>query len=139
MGFVPVLYGDAVFDSEKGFAILSGDQLVSSLAIELGADRIIMGMDEDGLYTKDPKRDRLVPLFDHLSLEELKSLKHTIEETEETDVTGGMPRKMLELIPAVEHNIQTMIVNATEHLRVYKALKGEKVRGTIFEKGETVE
>jgi isopentenyl phosphate kinase len=27
MGFVPVLYGDAVFDSEKGFAILSGDQL----------------------------------------------------------------------------------------------------------------
>ena len=47
MGFVPVLYGDAVLDSNKGFTILSGDQLVSSIAIELGASRIIMGADVD--------------------------------------------------------------------------------------------
>ncbi|MBS7621418.1 hypothetical protein KEJ32_04830, partial [Candidatus Bathyarchaeota archaeon] len=28
MGFIPVLYGDAVFDTKLGFTILSGDQLV---------------------------------------------------------------------------------------------------------------
>ncbi len=139
MGFVPVLYGDAVFDSEKGFAILSGDQLVSSLAIKLGADRIIMGMDEDGLYTKDPKGDRSAPLFDHITLEELKSLKHAIEGSKATDVTGGMLGKMLELTPAIEHEIQALIVNATKPQRVYKALKGDKVIGTIIEKGEKSE
>ena len=136
---MPVLYGDAVLDSEKGFAILSGDQLVSSLAITLDADRIIMGVDEDGLYTADPKTDPSAHLIDRITVEELKSLKHKIEGSKVTDVTGGMLGKMLELTPAVEHNIQTIMINATQPLRVYKALKGEKVRGTIIEKGETVE
>jgi isopentenyl phosphate kinase len=135
MGFVPVLYGDAVFDSENGFAILSGDQLVTSLAIELDADRIIIGMDEDGLYTEDPKTESSALLTERITLEELKSLKHTIEGSKATDVTGGMLGKIHELIPAIEHDIQTLIANATKPQRVYKALKGEKVMGTIIEKG----
>ncbi len=135
IGFVPVLYGDAVLDSEKGFAILSGDQLVSSLAITLGADRIIIGVDEDGLYTADPKTDPSAHLIDYITVEELKSLKHKIGGSKATDVTGGMLGKMLELTSAIEHKIQTLIVNATKPHRVYKALKGEKVIGTIIEKG----
>ncbi|UCC58794.1 MAG: isopentenyl phosphate kinase family protein [Candidatus Bathyarchaeum sp.] len=135
MGFVPVLYGDAVLDSEKGFAILSGDQLVSSLAITLDAKRIIMGVDEDGLYTADPKTDPSAHLIDQITLEELKSLKHTIEGSKATDVTGGMLRKIIELTLAIEQDIQTLIVNATKSQRVYKALKGEKVIGTIIKKG----
>jgi isopentenyl phosphate kinase len=135
LGFVPVLYGDAVLDSEKGFAILSGDQLVSSLAIKLGACRIIMGADVDGLYTADPKADSSAQLISHLTLEELKSLKHKIEGSKATDVTGGMLGKMLEVKLAIEQDIETVIVNATKPLRVYKALKGEKVVGTIIEKG----
>jgi isopentenyl phosphate kinase len=138
MGFVPVLYGDAVLDSEKGFAILSGDQLVSSLAIKLGACSIIMGADVDGLYTADPKTDSSAHLIEHVTLEELKSLKHQIEGSKATDVTGGMLGKMLEITRAIEHDIETVIVNATKSGRVYKALKGKKVIGTIIEKGETV-
>jgi isopentenyl phosphate kinase len=135
LGFVPVLYGDAVLDSEKGFTILSGDQLVSSLAIKLGASHIIMGADVDGLYTADPKADSSAQLISHLTLEELKSLKHQIEGSKATDVTGGMLGKMLEVELAIEHGIETVIVNATKPLRVYTALKGEKVTGTIIEKG----
>ncbi len=41
---------------------------------------------------------------------------------------------MFELKPAVEHGIQTIIVNATEPNRVYRALKGEKVVGTVIER-----
>lgn len=139
MGFVPVLYGDAVLDSETGFAILSGDQLVSSLAINLNADRIIVGVDVNGLHTADPKTDPSARLIQRITLEELKNLKHKIEGSKVTDVTGGMLGKMLELTSAVEHGIRTIIVNATKPNRVYKALKGEKVVGTIIEKGETIE
>ena len=138
MGFVPVLYGDAVLDSKRGFAILSGDQLVSSLAIEVEAQRIIMGADVDGLYTSDPKTDPSAHLIKHLTLEGLKRLKHTIEGSKATDVTGGMLGKMQEVTVAVERDIETVIVNATETDRVYKALKGKKVTGTVIEKGETV-
>jgi isopentenyl phosphate kinase len=139
MGFVPVLYGDAVVDSQTGFAILSGDQLVSSLAIKLDADRIILGVDVNGLCTEDPKTDPSARLIQHVTLKELKDLKHKIEGSKVTDVTGGMLGKMLELTPAVEYGILTTIVNAAKPSRVYKALKGEKVVGTIVERGETIE
>ena len=135
MGIVPVLYGDAVLDSKKGFTILSGDQLVSWLAIKLRAERIIMGADVDGLYTADPKTDSSAQLVDHVTLEELKSLEHNIEGSKATDVTGGMLGKMREVTLAIEHDIETVIVNATLSGMVYKALKGEKVVGTVIEKG----
>ncbi len=139
MGFVPVLYGDAILDSEKGFAILSGDQVASSLAVKLDAERIIMGLDEDGLYTADPKTDSSAHLITQITMKELKSLRHKIGGSNATDVTGGMLGKMLELKPAIECKIQALIVNATKPQRVYKALKGEKVIGTIIKKGETID
>jgi isopentenyl phosphate kinase len=135
MGLVPVLYGDVVLDSEMGFAILSGDQLVSSLALNFAASRIIMGGDVDGLYTKDPKVTKSAKLVRRVTLEELKAQKHDIEGSKVTDVTGGMLGKVRELIPAIEHNIQALLVNATKPLRVYKALRGEKVTGTILDRG----
>jgi isopentenyl phosphate kinase len=135
MGLVPVLYGDAVLDSEKGFSILSGDQLVSSLAISFGASRIIMGGDVDGIYTADPKSNASAKLISRVTLEELKAQKHEIEGSKATDVTGGMLGKMRELIPAIEHNIPALLVNASKPLRVYKALKEEEVIGTIIENG----
>ena len=134
MEFVPVLYGDTVFDSETGFGILSGDQIVSSLAMKLNARRIVVGVDVNGLYTGDPKTDSSACLIQHVTLEELKKLEHRIEGSKVTDVTGGMLGKIFELKPAVEQGIQTIIVNATEPNRVYKALKGEKVVGTIIER-----
>jgi isopentenyl phosphate kinase len=118
IGLTPVLYGDAVLDSEKGFAILSGDQLVSSLAINFGASRIIMGADVDGIYTADPKSYSSAKLIQQVKLEELKAQKHEIKEAKTTDVTGGMLGKINELIPAIKHNIQTLIVNATKPMRV---------------------
>ena len=132
MGLVPVLYGDAVLDAEKGFAILSGDQLVSSLAINFGASRIIMGGDVDGLYTADPKANDSAKLIRRVTLEELKAQKYEIKGSKATDVTGGMLGKIHELIPAITHNIPVLLVNASKSWRVYKALNGEEVIGTII-------
>jgi len=138
MRFVPVLYGDAVPDSDMGFAILSGDQLVSTLAIRLNADRIIVGSDVDGICTADPKIDPSARLIHHVSLSELKKLQPRIGKATVTDVTGGMLGKMMELIPAIERRVQVIIVNAAKPNNVYKALKGEKVVGTVINKGESV-
>jgi len=51
-----------------------------------------------------------------------------------TDVTGGMLGKIIELIPAIERGIPALIVNAAKSRNVYKALRGEKVTGTIIKK-----
>jgi len=133
-GFVPVLFGDAVLDNNTGFNILSGDQLIATLAIRFKADKIILGVDVDGLYTADPKTNARANLMPHITLPNLKTLMHNIEEAKVTDVTGGMLGKISELIPAINADIKTFIVNASKEANVYKALKGEKVAGTLIEK-----
>ncbi len=59
---------------------------------------------------------------------------HNVEEAKVTDVTRGMLGKILELMPALNANIPTIIVDATVKGNVYKALKEEKVVGTLIEK-----
>jgi len=134
MGFLPVMYGDAVLDTELGFTILSGDQLVSKIATRFNAKRIIIGVDTDGLYNADPKVKKTAKMFRHLTLEELKKLQSKFGRSTACDVTGGMFGKIRELLPAIEQGIPVTVVNATKPNYIYRALKGEKVEGTVIEK-----
>jgi len=133
-GFVPVLYGDAVLDLDLGFTILSGDQLVAHLAVLLNARRIIMGIDEDGLYSNDPKVDSSARLVKYATLQDLKNVQQGLEKAQTPDVTGGMLGKIVELMPAVERGVSALIVNAAKSNNVYKALLGEDVVGTLVER-----
>jgi len=130
LGLIPVLFGDVVFDVEQGFVILSGDQIAAALAIRLNAKRIIMGIDVDGLYDSDPKRNPSARLLGEVSLKTLSKMMRHISGSQELDVTGGMLGKILELKAAVEHGVEALIVNALSPNNIYKSLKGEEVVGT---------
>jgi len=134
MAFLPVLYGDAVLDSKLGFTIISGDQLVSILAIKFNAERIIIGVDVDGLYDEDPKAEKSAKMFKYLTLEKLKKLHSKLDKPTTYDVTGGMFGKVAELLPVIEHGIPVTIVNATKPNYIYKALEGRKVKSTLIGK-----
>lgn len=133
LGFLPITYGDAVLDTDIGFTILSGDQLVCYLANQFNAERIIMGVDVDGLYDADPKTEKNAKMLQHLTLGDVKKLQSSLKPSPR-DVTGGMFGKIAELIPAIERNIPVTIVNATKPNNIYRALKGEKVEGTLITK-----
>ncbi len=134
MGFTPVLYGDAVLDERMGFTVLSGDQLVAYLAVKMKAEKIVIGVDTDGLYEADPKVDPNAKPYLRLNLDQLKRVQAKIGKSQTTDVTGGMAGKVAELIPAVEAGVKVQIINATRNLRVLRGLTGEKIEGTIIEK-----
>ena len=134
MGFTPVLYGDATLDEKLGFTVLSGDQIVAYLATKFDARRVVLGVDVDGLYDSDPKTEKNAQLYQQMTLRELKDIKGKLGTSTTADVTGGMLGKITELIASVEHGIPVAIVNASKPDRVYKALIGEKVEGTIIEK-----
>jgi isopentenyl phosphate kinase len=74
-------------------------------------------------------------VYPHLTLQELKAFEGKLGKSTASDVTGGMLGKVTELIPAVEQGIPVAIVNAAKPNRLYRALIGEKVEGTIMEKG----
>lgn len=134
IGFVPVLYGDAVLDEKLGFTVLSGDQIVSYLARKLGASKVVIGVDTDGLYDKDPKITKNARLYTRMTLSELTKVKSKLGGSTAADVTGGMLGKISELISVVESGIPVVMVNAAKPNRIYKALLGEKVEGTVIEK-----
>ncbi|TRO53122.1 isopentenyl phosphate kinase family protein [Candidatus Bathyarchaeota archaeon] len=134
MGFVPVLYGDAVLDEKLGFTVLSGDQIISYLARKFGAGKIVIGVDTDGLYDADPKVTKNAKLYTHLTLNELEKIKSKLDGSSAPDVTGGMLGKIAELVPALQQGIPVAIVNASKPNRVFKSLVGEKVEGTFIEK-----
>jgi isopentenyl phosphate kinase len=128
-GILPVLYGDAVLDMTKGFTILSGDQLAVRLATELGASRLVFGVDVDGVYTSNPKLAPEARLIERLPLEKLDGFIK-IGNALTTDVTGGMLGKVSEARDAVEAGVEVLIVNATKRDVILKALRGEPVTGT---------
>lgn len=130
-GIVPVLYGDAVLDSAKGFSILSGDQLAVRLAVGLRASRLVFGVDVDGVYTSNPKLDPGARLIERLPLEKLTGLVE-VGRSLTTDVTGGMFGKVSEAAAAVEAGVEVMIVNAAKPGIILKALRVKPVTGTIL-------
>jgi isopentenyl phosphate kinase len=123
------MYGDAVLDTEQGFAILSGDQLIVRLAIELGAERVIFGSDVDGIFTSNPKLDKNAELIHSVSLSNNTA---DVGDTTFTDVTGGMMGKLTEAEEAVKAGTSVIFLNALASNRVESALRGEKVMGTVL-------
>ncbi|MFC1802814.1 isopentenyl phosphate kinase [Thermoproteota archaeon] len=128
-GLIPVMYGDAVLDSEQGIAILSGDQLITRLAIELNAEQVIFGSDVDGIFTSNPKLDANAKLIETVSLSNMNA---DVGDTTFSDVTGGMIGKLSEAEDAVNFGTKVIFLNATVAGRVGRALKGEKVMGTLL-------
>jgi len=131
-GFIPVIYGDVVLDNQLEICVISGDQLIQYLAVNLNPDRVILGTDVDGVYSKNPKTHDDAIFFDRFSsLEDLD----TLEGTTNVDVTGGMVGKIKELLYLAELGIEAKIINAEVNDNIFKVLEDEKVKGTVISRG----
>ena len=86
------------------------------------------------MYDADPKVKKTAKMYAHLTVSELEKIKTHLGGSTAADVTGGMLGKVSELIPAVTQGIPVTMVNAAKPNRVYKALMGEAVEGTVIEK-----
>lgn len=129
MGFTPVLWGDAVLDEEKGFTILSGDQIVSHLSAVLSPSRVVFGTDVDGICPTDPKKAKTRP-FEELKRSELEMMAIRSGESGGVDVTGGMMGKLNEILSITSRGVEVVVMNAMKAGNVLQALLGGKV-GTL--------
>jgi len=132
MGFVPVIYGDVVVDLDESIKIcvLSGDQIIRHFGENLKPERVILGSDVDGIYTKDPKKYEDAELMSTVtSCEDLVT-----EGSLNVDVTGGMNGKLLELIELAELEVESEIINAGKEGLIKKALNHQKGIGTVIKK-----
>ena len=134
LGVTPILYGDVVLDDRLKFCILSGDQIVSYLAKILKPERIVLAIDVDGVFDKNPKKYKDAKLIDRITSTTFKELKSKCDfESYADDVTGGIESKIRELINLAELGYSSVIINAKRRGRLKKALLGHEVVGTRIE------
>ncbi len=89
-GFVPVLHGDLVAHQEKGATVVSGDELVTSLAGSLAAERVGMCSTVPGVLDTEGE------VITHI--EAFEDAAAALGASEATDVTGGMAAKVRSLL-----------------------------------------
>jgi isopentenyl phosphate kinase len=131
MDLTPVTFGDVVFDLDKGFSIVSGDLLMFELSRKIKPLKAIFTIDVDGLYLADPKYNPNVELVAEATVTEVKSLLSRLS-FKSSNATGGIRFKLEQACRIASMGIDVHIVNGLKPGRLFKALKGEKVRGTLI-------
>lgn len=129
-GLLPVIYGDVVFDTDRGGTILSTEDLFYHLALQFKPERILLAGKDPGVWEDYPDCTSLVK---EITPANLPTLQKIIQKSGAPDVTGGMEakvKKMLQLsekLPALE----TVIFSGEDPGRVQSILGGDTT-GTIL-------
>lgn len=130
LGFIPVTFGDVVVDKTNGFSICSGDILMLALAETFKPDKVIFVLDEDGLYTANPKIDKDASFIDSISADNLKELKTTMDS--HPDVTQGMAGKLDTIQKLAQLHLNTVLINGNHPRRLLDVLKGNQTKQTLI-------
>ena len=130
LGFMPVSFGDVILDRKLGFSICSGDLLVQLLAAEFKPEKVIFVIDEDGLYSSNPKTNKDATFLEKTTVKNLEKLTTSLDT--HADVTEGMKGKIHTIKQIAKTGADTILLNGNIHNRLYDTLKGKKVRSTII-------
>ncbi len=112
------------FDRRQGCSILSGDQIASYLFTHLEADQVLHGTNVKGVFTADPFRDPAARFVEVVDLRAVKEIPAGVGGSSVTDVTGGLRKKLEELLTV---GAGGQIFDATVPGNVERALRGEIV------------
>lgn len=127
-GILPVVYGDAAFDLEKGCCILSTELVLNELAgrwgTEMTVERTVYAGITEGVYNDKGETVKEITPDNFLQIE--KSLGGSAG----IDVTGGMSHKVKEALAGAKTSKEILIINGLKPGNLKKAILGEKVKGT---------
>lgn len=127
-GFTPITYGDVILDTKIGATILSTDTIFRLLAIDLlekgNKINVIHAGDYNGVMDKNNKT---IPEINSTNIK----LIHSLTSAKSIDVTGGMRKKVEEMLELAKKGIKSQIVNGTKENLVFETLLGLK-NGTLI-------
>ena len=128
-GQVPLLHGDIIPDSKRGFTIASTEALLEALSRRIRFDRIIMVSDTDGVLGRG---GATIP---RIHGGNIKKLVGMIGGSGSPDVTGGMRKKVEKLSALVRGGRagSARILRCSANGRnLYEAILGTGGGGTLF-------
>ncbi|MBS7654671.1 MAG: UMP kinase [Candidatus Bathyarchaeia archaeon] len=131
---VPTTIDEAVkMLKDRGVIIMGGvkpgmttDTVAALLASEAEADLIVKATDQDGIYTKDPRKHPDAEKIDEIRFENLSHV--LIENRHRAGIHQIIDPEAVRIL--TEKRVKTMVVNGFKPENVLLAAKGEKI-GTI--------
>jgi len=106
-----IIHGDVCIDETKSASILSGDTIAKFLAERLKPKAVFIGTNVDGVMDDNPTVNpnaKSIPLINNSNKNMILSLTGP---SSSTDVTGGMTKKITELLDLASHNVDIVIFN----------------------------
>jgi isopentenyl phosphate kinase len=129
-GLLPVVYGDVVFDTDRGGTILSTEDLFFHLALQFKPERILLAGKDPGVWEDYPD---CTSLLKEITPADLPTLQEIIHQSGAPDVTGGMEakvKKMLQLSDKLP-TLETVIFSGEAPESIQSILGGD-TKGTIL-------
>ncbi len=126
-GLVPVLFGDGVL-SDRGYEVMSGDDIVWLLAKVIGGAEVVFVTDVDGIFDKDPRRSPDARLLKEVTASEALGFAGG---SGKTDVTGGMRSKLAKGLKYARGWGKAYVVNGGRRWNLFNLLTGKPFIGTV--------
>src|SRR2546426_8196798 len=130
-GLLPLLHGDLVFDESRGIGVLSGDRLASLIGLRLGASRVLLGCDVDGVYSENPKTLPSATLIPEVTSENFR-LVLDASRGPSSDATGGMGEKVRQALRLAKNGGGCVHFILKENKRLPRLLERDRITRTRF-------
>lgn len=131
LGIIPVIYGDIVYDEINGSSIFSTERLFQEVFLRLSKKGIVINKVISAGITKGilDEKGKTIPV---VNSNKINLIKKVFYPTKGFDVTGGMLHKLENSVKLAKKGVSTLIIDGVFNNSLYKALIGEKVKGTII-------
>lgn len=127
-GCVPVIHGDTVWDESNKYYLLSSDNMLEYLALQLHPDQIIWVTDVDGVYKY--VSDNRFQVIHHLQRKNQNEIWNS--DYNQNDVTGGMMNKVNISFHLADYGIPSMVINGRVDGNIKRAMSGQAIQATII-------
>lgn len=119
---------------ERGVVVMGGlkpgmttDTVAALLASKIKADMIVKATDQEGIYTKDPKKHPDAEKLDELTFDEL--IEHLESKRHKAGIHQIIDPEAVKILR--KSRIKTVVVNGFDPENIIRALEGEKI-GTVI-------
>jgi isopentenyl phosphate kinase len=132
LGQLPILSGDMVFDSERGFVIVSSDRIPELFTGDLSLERVVMLTNVPGVlnYSGDSEViSRVGPDDDAFVLDNAGT-------SQQLDISGGMKNKVKALLRVANLGVESVICDGRNPEVLLQALFEADPPGTFIEARE---
>ncbi len=132
-GMVPLLGGDILIDTTMGFSVSSGDPMVTLIAREFGAKRVIYASDVAGIYDSDPKVNPNAQLFHSIDLSNLDEAIEKMGKAGVEDASGAMQGKVAAIEPVtdlIKKGLDVSVLSMMEYGSLKSLLNGDTSHST---------